>query len=269
MDDIRRWDQKLFIKELLRFRRIFWGGIVGFGLSWLVSGEAQSFLLFVALATGISVLWAVSAFAASVKRRFGHPRFRALWEQVRSRMVRFDEALTQSRKAKVADFEELPKTVRAVAHNLYAALRRADVVFGELVRSEGAYMHMGETPPKATPDAQANELYRVADRNVAEYKQQVRGVLAGVERTEAQVAVFTSTLDTLRVKLLSYRLTGRSPEMQSKEFLESIVEAKMQFDSIDKALEELELTPWPAHIATVPPPLPDDARIHQRLEDPR
>jgi hypothetical protein len=264
MDDVRRWDRQILNREVMRPRRVFWGLVA---LFWAVFIAFATEVPFVAifLSAIVAAVWIATAKAAAAKARFRHPRFRVLWEQAHERLDRFDQALVQSRKAKVAEFEELPRTVRAVGQGLYLALRRADMVFGELVRSEGALLYKDEIPHKGSPDAQANELYRVADRNVAEYKQQVRGVLAGVERTEAQVAVFTSTLDTLRVKLLSYRLTGRSPEMQSKEFLDSIVEAKMQFESIDKALEELEMTPWPVTVATVPPPLPEDPNVRHRL----
>jgi hypothetical protein len=106
--------------------------------------------------------------------------------------------------------------------------------------------------------------------------------MGGVERTEAQAAVFTTTLDTLRMRMLGHRLAGRSPELAHTEFLQAMTEARMQLDSIDKALDELELTPFPGDgekwmeslksaaemeldsepLERTPPPIPDSLRQH-------
>jgi hypothetical protein len=106
-------------------------------------------------------------------------------------------------------------------------------------------------------------LYQLADRNIAEYRGHFAAVMAGVQRTEAQSAVFMTTLDSLRMKLIGYRLVGRSPEMANQEFLESIAEARAQLQAIDTALDELELGQYPPAMPTVPPPVPDD--VQQRL----
>ncbi len=108
----------------------------------------------------------------------------------------------------------------------------------------------------------------MADKNIAEYRQQFAGVMAGVHRTEAQSAVYMTTLDTLRMKMLGYRLVGKSPEMSSHDFLEALAEARAQLQSIDTALEELDLGHYPKTIAVVPPPMPADAvdEIEQRLQ---
>jgi hypothetical protein len=85
--------------------------------------------------------------------------------------------------------------------------------------------------------------------------------MAGVQRTEAQSAVFMTTLDTLRMKMIGYRLVGRSPELSSHDFLEALAEARAQLQSIDTALEELDLGHYPKTVASVPPPpIPDDVR---------
>jgi hypothetical protein len=111
-------------------------------------------------------------------------------------------------------------------------------------------------PPAWNPpshDPQAKELYRIADKNIAEYRGHLAGVMAGVQRTEAQSAVLMTTVDTLRMKMIGYRLIGRSPELSSREFLEAMQEAKMQLAAIDRALDELELTAFPKTIAVMPP----------------
>jgi hypothetical protein len=107
-------------------------------------------------------------------------------------------------------------------------------------------------PGIVTHDRQAQELYRIADKNIAEYRQRFQAVMAGVERTEAQAAVMTTTLDTLRIKMLGYRLVGRDPDAPTQEFLAALAEARMQLDSIDTALSELELTPFPKTITVMP-----------------
>ena len=47
---------------------------------------------------------------------------------------------------------------------------------------------------------------------------------------------------------------GRETETPTQEFLIALTEARMQLDSIDKALDELELTPFPKTISIIPEP---------------
>jgi len=86
--------------------------------------------------------------------------------------------------------------------------------------------------------------------------------MSGVSRSMAQAEVFLTTLDALRIRMLGYRLGSRTPELESHEFLTVITESKMQFEAIDKALEEIELTPFPERVAI----MPDGQRIP--LSDP-
>jgi len=72
-----------------------------------------------------------------------------------------------------------------------------------------------------------------------------------------------TTLDSLRMKLIGYRLVGRSPELATQDFLDSIAEARAQLQAIDTALDELDLGHYPKTISVVPPPIPDD--IMQRV----
>ena len=51
--------------------------------------------------------------------------------------------------------------------------------------------------------------------------------------------------------MLGYRLINKLVESPSKDFMEAMVEARMQFDSIDKALDELEMTPFPKQITVM------------------
>lgn len=266
MDDIRRQDRRIFQREALRPGRILvslFFLFVGMGI-WGASenGTAGAAL---AIVGGVVIFHGLRAYSASLKRRWLSRRFEALWNGCLDRLKLFDEVRDRVKKDRVADWEEMPKTVERVAKALYAALRRSDMISHEVAQTEkGLY---AEPPPWVAPshDPQAKELYRIADKNIAEYRQQFGVVMAGVQRTEAQCAVFMTTVDTLRMKMIGYRLVGRSPEMSSQDFLEAMNEAKLQLHAIDQALEELELQPFPKMIAAMPPPAPEDAMDPNRL----
>lgn len=241
MDDIRRIDRRLLIHELTRpihfvalFPIIWWLG------DSLFEGSRSSLAPFVFLCL-VGGLIVYKAQKAAHARRFSSSRFKALWDACRDRWQRFNEAERALRTHQVAAFEELPSTVEKIAWSLYAALRRADVTTTEIAKSEG-WLLCGSpqlsAPPPSDPTAQA--LYRLADRNIAEYRTHYSAVLARVQRAEAQAAVFTTTLDTLRVRMLGHRLSGKSPELDSQDFMHSITEAKLQLGAIDRALEELD-----------------------------
>lgn len=249
MDEIRRQDLRAFLRELFRFTRM----VLWFGLAFLAYKILGGLKLWEGFAVVPLLAWFATAYLDSIPRRFINRRFLLLWESCKDRLDRFNEALSHNRRQKIAEFEEMPKTIESVSHSLYLALRRADMMFQEITRSEGWLAGQPHQPPPIqSQDAQAQELYRIADKNIAEYRQHFSAVMAGVQRAEAQAAVFTTTLDTLRMKMLGYRLSGRKPELSSLEFLESLTEAKMQLEAIDKALEELELTPFPKTIAILP-----------------
>ncbi|MCX7801104.1 MAG: hypothetical protein N2109_12290 [Fimbriimonadales bacterium] len=251
MDEIRARDRRLFLLELVHPQRL-----LGLALVWALCWgafrylpEVFGWLLPLGAAVAALGLHAIRSYNASVAKRFENKRFQALWAGCADRLERFRKVLKKMRHEQVASLREMPKTVEAVGRSLYAALRRADLVSHEIFSSErGVYTQ----PPAwtATPsDPQAKELYRIADRNIAEYRKLYDAVMAGVSRTEAQAAVFMTTLDALRVKMLGYRLVDRSPEVPSQDFLEALGEARLQLDAIDKALEELDFSRLPKLIA--------------------
>lgn len=265
MEDIRRQDQLLLRRELLSPSRLLLLGIAGLFLGMLFRYQLLNpgYLLIGAVTAGL--LYFFDAREHARRRKWHNPRFRALHEGCTDRLARFEEVLKRLRKDQIADLKEMPKTMRNVATSLYVALRRADIIAHEVLQSERG---MHEKPPTwmaGASDPQSMELYRLADRNIAEYRQQFAGVMAGVERTEAQSAVFMTTLDSLRMKMLGYRLVGRRPEMGSQDFLEALAEARLQLQSIDQALEELDLGHYPKTIAAVPPRVPSDDDVSQRL----
>lgn len=270
MDDIRRQDMRLFIKELLAPSRLILTGFLGLMsfMFWKAQTLFGSDVPPQAVVTWILLLGlhAILAHGASVKKRFVNRRFEALWTGCEDRLIRFREVLRKLRREQIAELNEMPKTIEGVGQSLYAALRRADMISHEVQATE---QNLYGGPPiwqAGAHDPQSKELYRIADKNIAEYRQRFEGVMAGVQRTEAQSAVYMTTLDTLRMKMLGYRLVGKGPEMNSQDFLEALNEAKLQLQAIDTALEELELGPYPQMIAampTAPPPIPED--IRQRL----
>lgn len=267
MDDIRRQDLHLFFKELVAPGRLIGTFFIGlfFFLFWKSVSMWDEGIPMRAWLTWIGLVGvhASMSWSASLHRRFQNKRFKMLWDGCRDRLTRFEEVLKKLRREQVAELHEMPKTIRHVADSLYLALRRSDMIAHEVNSSEqGLY---GGPPVWHAPsqDPQSKELYRIADKNIAEYKQRFEAVMAGVQRTEAQSAVYMTTLDTLRMKMLGYRLVGKSPEMSSHDFLEALSEAKLQLNAIDSALEELELGPYPKMIAAMPPPIPED--VQQRL----
>jgi len=250
MEDIRRQDLRLWAKEFLEPMSLL-GTAVFLGVAWLFFNGSLPKLAVAALA--ILFLAGMRALGASIDARFYNQRHRALWKGCQDRYKRFEEALKRMRKDQVADLREMPDTIKRILDSLYLALRRADIIVHEVSSSERGLFNSPPAWSPPTTDPQSQELYRIADKNLAEYKQQFAAVMAGVDRAEAQAAVFMTTVDTLRMKMLGYRLVGKSPEMASYDLLESLAEARAQLDSIDRALDELDLGHYPKNIAVVPP----------------
>ncbi|MHB8637412.1 MAG: hypothetical protein ACYC96_13165 [Fimbriimonadaceae bacterium] len=270
MDEIRRRDVKVFLAEAASFQRLVGtiiGGAVLFGLMlWRSPGGGV--VIGAIVVPLVLAAHFVFAWQASEARRFYNQHMRALWTGCLDRLARFHEVQKRAKNTGVADLREMPKTIENVAQAVFRALRKADIVAHEIAASEAGLKPVVPTGQRISSDAQSQELFQVADRNIAEYKQGLEAVMAGVQRSEAQAAVFMTTLDTLRMKMLGHRLVGRSPELPSHEFLAAIAEAKLQLESIDKALDELDLSIYPKSIAVVrsgPPPIPSDVE-EQHLE---
>ncbi|HLK14324.1 MAG TPA: hypothetical protein VKT78_05935 [Fimbriimonadaceae bacterium] len=269
MDEIRRRDMKVFVSEALSVQRLFLsmlGGLALFGfVSWRSDGRSL-LALFLTLPVVVAVHLAF-AWSASENRRFHNQHMKALWAGCLDRLSRFQEVQKRAKSTGVADLREMPKTIENVGQSVYRALRKADIVAHEIAATEAGLPPVVPTHQRISSDAQSQELFQVADRNIAEYRQGLEAVMAGVQRSEAQAAVFMTTLDTLRMKMLGHRLVGRSPELPSHEFLAAIAEAKLQLESIDKALDELDLSIYPKTISVVrtgPPPIPVEVEEQQK-----
>ncbi|RYG31312.1 hypothetical protein EON81_23170 [bacterium] len=257
MDDIVRQDRRTFLRVLIEPARVVLTTVMAAALI-AIFGSSQGLLAFVGVLTVLGVA-GFHAYFESVDRRWINEGMRSRWKGVEDRMARFNEAVVRLRKDQIADLQEMPDSIRRTSQNLYAALRRADMIAQEVGQSERGLYNSPPVWQAASHDPQSKELYRIADKNIAEYRQQFSAVMAGVQRTEAQAAVFMTTLDTLRMKMVGYRLVGRSPEMRSDEFLNVLAEARAQLQSIDTALEELDLGHYPQRISVVPPPPPEEA----------
>jgi len=225
------------ILTMIAIPAIFFG--VGIPTAWPVT--IISFAL---------VAW--SALHASKSKRFRNLRMYRGWLDVADRHERLRKELRLASRRRIADLTELPIGVSKVAAQLYTSLRKADILAHEIGRSEGP----NHGPPSHLPpsdDPQAQELYRLADRHLAEYSRRYTNLRASVERTEAQAVVFVTLLDNLRVQLLQHRLGSPGSHLEAQEFLEAVTEAKMQLNAIDKTLDELELTPFPRTVVVIPP----------------
>lgn len=250
------------MREILAPGRLIVSALIALAI-WIVFAQAngdgaKTLVGLIFLALGHTTV----AMQAAERRKWSSPRFAALWAGCEDRMDRFEEVLKRMRKDQLADLSEMPATIRKVSFSLYEALRRADIVAVEVEATEKG---LGGPPAwdAAARDPQSAELFRLADRNIAEYRGHFAAVMAGVGRTEAQSAVFMTTLDSLRMKLIGHRLVGRSPELGTGDFLTALAEARTQLQAIDTALDELDLGHYPKTISVVPPPLPDD--VQQRL----
>jgi len=264
MDDIRKQDLKLFLRELVDPWRLA-ATVAALVVIFVATDGAAKFGSFFLASSTVLITVTGIAWSAAERRRFYSKDMENLWKGCRERLTRLDEVLKKLRKDQIADLREMPQTIGRVGKTLYLALRRADIISHEVQASEKDFINQSPTWQSNSNDPQSRELYRLADRNIAEYRAQYVGVMAGVQRTKAQSAYFMTTLDTLRMKVIGYRLVGRSPELQSQDFLEALAEARLQLQSIDTALEELDLGHYPKMIAAVqPPPIPEEIQEQLR-----
>lgn len=267
MDDVARQDLRLFLKELLApWRLILLGVSLVFLWSMPLWPDKVAQRIFITLT--FLIYWVATSYNNSLGKRFISKKYQAMWNGCNDRLKRFEEVLKRLKKHQIANLNEMPNTIRMTGKAIYKALRKADIMSSEVEKTErDPYL----APPifqSLTNDPQSKELYRLADKNIAEYRQHFAGVMAKVHRTEAQSAYYMTTLDSLRMRMLGYRLAGNSPELSSEEFMSALAEARAQLQSIDTALEELDLGHYPKTISVVPPPMPTDAveEIEQRLQ---
>ena len=254
-EEIRKADQRILMREIFRPNRLVL--LVLFLLiSYPISLVTSPVIFVICALIGSGVLF-VRAETAARRKRFINSRFMSLWNGCRERFESFEDGIKKLKRADIAQFQELPDTVRDLAMTIYNALRRADILFEEVLQSEGVDRIRPGVPMFKPTDPQAQELYRIAERNLGEYRGHYNELMAGIQRTEAQATVFMTTLDNLRVKMLGYRLIGKNPSLSSEEFLSVLAEARAQLSAIDRALDELDLSHYPKTVSIIPPVTPE------------
>lgn len=248
-EEIKREDRKIFFREFFQLRRLI---LIAIWIGSSVGVTAASFWAIVPILIGMAAHVGFSE-AAARKKRFLTARFAELWNGCRDRFFDFKAGVQKLEKAGVVTFEDLPINIERLSMNLYNALRRADLMYVEIEEVEGKHRFQPGVPMVPPADAQTQALYQQAERTIGEYRNSYNELIAGIQRTEAQAAVFIHTLDVLRVKMHGYRLIGKSPSLGSQEFLSALAEAKVTLQSIDTALDELDLSVYPTTISVVQP----------------
>lgn len=251
-EEIRKADQRIFWRAFLRPNRIVLHLLFLLICGSITASTGNPAFIIVGFIFS-SAIHTVRADVAAKRKRFINSRFMSLWNGCRERFESFEQGIHKLKRADIAQFQELPDTVRDLAMTIYNALRRADILFEEVLQSEGVDRIRPGVPMFKPTDPQAQELYRIAEKNLGEYRGHYNELMAGIQRTEAQATVFMTTLDNLRVKMLGYRLIGKNPSLSSEEFLSVLAEARAQLSAIDRALDELDLSHYPKTIAVIPP----------------
>ncbi|MFO0044498.1 MAG: hypothetical protein ACK53G_03525 [Armatimonadota bacterium] len=249
-EEIKREDQRIFWREFLQPRRIILHVLylcITLGI-WSISFPFLGSLL-VSLAAHLGF-----SEAAARRKRFKTKRFAELWNGCRDRYYDFRDGISKLQKAGIVDMEGLPSRIEEISVTLYNALRRADLLLVDIDASEGKNRFQPGAPMFPPTDPQTQALYQLAEKSRGDYRNSYNELVAGIQRTEAQATVFIHTLDVLRVKMHSYRLIGKNPSLNSHDFMSALAEAKVTLQSIDTALDELDLSVYPKSIAVVQQP---------------
>lgn len=244
MKEIRRADAITLALAMLHPARLVGLLLAGYiGFTAIVASDFLSLPYLI----GLGILGVgLGMYAATVReefrqKRFKNPEHRQLWELIRDRLIRFRAALNRAPDSIRSGLHEVPKTIERTAKHLYVSLRKADLVKHEINRSEGRFGISAMPFRMTSQDRQTSEMYMLADKNVAEYRKYYEAVVARVTRTEGQCAVFVSALDSLRVQLLAYRLGSDEADLSREDFLSTMAEVKGQLESINRALDELDI----------------------------
>lgn len=233
------------------------------------------------LAVGVGFA-CMKAKQAAHRKRFAHARFRHLWEVATDRRQRLQEAVRGVREAKIAQLSEVVSTMESVYQSLYRSLRHADIVLEEIAKTEKGMHEVPLSRSQAGPgdrDPDLQDLFQLADKNVSEYRHRMHGLQKDVRRTEAQAEVFITTLDSLRVQMLGLRLSDAQSAMNQGAFVRALSDAREQLHEVERALNDLDFARTAAQHeldldslmqgSQQPPPLPQDARVHERSDDSR
>ncbi|MFN8140393.1 MAG: hypothetical protein U0R49_11400 [Fimbriimonadales bacterium] len=241
MTDVKRSDRKAALLSFLNPRRFaYW--LLAIGIGWLF-WATRLHLLSLGTVCIASLVFAYYWFDEFKILRWKNSDHRTIWNQIRERYFRLKHAM---RKAPDFARESLLPTmgrIEQIRDQLYSSLRKADLVKAEIVRSESNLTDPRLRLGAPSSDLETNQLYSLADKNIAEYRKHYEVVASRVTRVEAQCAVFSSALDALRMKLLGYRLLSKDQPQPASDFGQAVNEINSQLAGIDLALKELEIYP--------------------------
>jgi hypothetical protein len=258
MNEIKRADKRIFARAILNPFRLLAMSACSY-VAYLLSGMGAVAFGFGLAVVGIGAgVYAVAVRNDFINKRFRNPEHKHLWDMVEDRLTRLRKALKLAPEHVRASMSDLPTRVERTAKQLYQSLRRADIVRGEIVRSEGNIVTAAFPFHVQSQDSETNELYVMADKNVAEYRRHFQGIAARVTRTEGQCAVFISALDSMRVQILGHRLVGEFVPAEKEDFLSAMADIRTQLNSINEALDELDLP------TTAPPIAEEQDEIENR-----
>ncbi len=242
----RQRDELRVVRRSMFTGRALWRGVVTSVIVMLITGPfhhwhmGPEFIPYAALTLVAGLAgWVIAAYLQRERFRFRLLKYGHLWTTIADRMTRFENAYRGSPKIVKDTLSDTPSSIRRVVDSIYMALRRADSVRGLIDESE---KNISQMPMASVPavDSQAQSLYDLAQKNQDEYRQHYQKLMAGVERTEAQTAVLISALDSLRLKMLDYRVTGGKVEMPSSDLVTHLEAYKTEFAALEKAVEEVE-----------------------------
>lgn len=271
MFDLEEIDRKSYLRELKRHIPYFVLTAV-FVVLAVVAWEEFPLALALILTSIFSAYATLhAAKKKALAKRFKNPYFELRWNNCKDRVERFNSLMKSVPQTRNGALTEVPRTIETVSTELYRTLRTADIVAEELRVSEG--MHYNEPIKNETtyagggyvPDRQSNELWVAADKNRAEYLQRIKNVQVSIVRSDAQVEVFLTAMDALRLNLMGLKLTPSRDDHSSYALLSSMAEVKLQMASITSALEELDFSIYPktisvdGHRTSHDPVLPGDA----------
>ncbi len=280
MHDLEEIDKKLYEKELKRQ----WPRFVLIAVFVLLAAigwqEAPIPFIFVGLAAYTSWVAIHKARKSTQSKLFHNPYFELRWTECKDRVERFTAMMKTVPQTRSGTLTEIPKTIERVRDELYQTLRMADLIAHELHKSEGVQYtdpNSYSTAIRAhgyVPDQQSNELWVAADKNRAEYKKRLQGVQMSIVRSDAQVEVFITAMDALRLNLMGLKLTKKKDDGSSNALLTSLAEVKLQMASISAALDELDFGIYPTLVAVdgtrsgIDPILPSDSDENEKLDQP-
>ncbi len=247
MSERERAELKLFLRTLGRPGPI----VLGLALTLLpascivpmmaVQMGGSIVALLVPLALGFSG-WTLSALLSRGNYRFRSLHYKELWDRVQDRVRRFERAYRKSPRVLKQTLSETPDSVHRLVDAMYLALLRADAVRHMLEGLEPRDVPVrGIRIEPPALDEQARTLYDLARKSRSDYREQYQRMLAGVERTEAQVDLLVSSLDNLRLRLLDHRVTGAKVEMPSDELIQSLQRHQSELTALEKAVDEVDL----------------------------